>query len=155
MNHDCARQRQDGRWDWTTKNDREQGAYPLGYCRGWHDWTQEQANRIGMPLAYLQQKQKQEDGPFRSKFHTDGHATKEEAERCFYEFCLDHALEFSYDQAMYPCDVPGCETYSSKGLRYSPMGSVISQVTLCDKHCDREGLVLARPFRDGQEIWHS
>lgn len=152
MNYDEARQRKDGRWDWTSRNGDH--IHPVGYCAGWMDWTAEQAERVAMPLEYLQKEQERKDGPFRQKFHTDGHATQEEAERCFYEYCLDHAAEREWDQAQ-QCDFPGCETFTRKTLHPQFMGSVVSFTHLCDEHRNREGLQAARPFRGGMEVMHS
>jgi hypothetical protein len=151
MNTELAAQRPDGRWHWTINNPR----CPKGYCRGWQDWTQEQADRIGMPLEYLQKKQEEEDGPFREKFHTDGHETKEDAERCYYEYCLDHAREGTMSDQQCHCRFPDCEEWSQKYLGNPGLDGIFNLVVLCDEHRNREGLEAAHPFVPGIWIHHS
>lgn len=153
VNYDCARQRKDGRWEWTTGNVRT-GIRAVGYCAGWIEWTQEMADRIGFALDYLRQRQNETDGPFREKFHRNGHATKEEAERCFYDFCLDHAGE----QDWVPrgkCEFPGCGETAVKAFGMPREDSVIPFAFLCDAHRNRAGLEAAHPFEAGIQITHT
>lgn len=152
MNTELAAQRDsDGRWQWVMNNRNN----PVGYCRGWTEWTQEMADRIHWPLDDILRRQQEEDVPFRHKFHTDGHATKEEAERCYYDFCLDHVREGTMLDEQRRCQFPGCEAWTQKYLDNPQLGMVFHFVCLCDEHRNREGLEAAQPFEPGTESYHS
>lgn len=158
MNYEQARERQaDHRWDWT--NMRDGSVWAVGYCGGWNDWTPEQAARVGMPMAALQADLEKKDGPFREKFHTDGHATKEEAERCFYEYCLDRVREAEIASAQYRCRFPlesgQCGAWTSKALESPGYSGCFEPTFLCDDHRTREGLRAVRPFHPGLCLIHS
>lgn len=160
MNYAEARERQaDHRWDWTNKRDNQ--VWAVGYCGGWHDWTDEQAARVGMPRDTLQADKETRDGPFRAKFHTDGHATKEEAERCFYEHSLDRVHEIENSSIQHRCSVPlplpgsFCDAWTTKGLESPGYGGCFQVTWLCDAHRNREGLVVAHPFQKGLSMIHS
>jgi hypothetical protein len=74
------------RWDFTCSN--SAGTFPMGYCAGWKDWTQEDADRINMPLERLK-KLEEESLPFKHKYHSDGHATSAEACNCWRDYQFD------------------------------------------------------------------
>lgn len=147
MNHSCALQRHDGRWDWTTNR------RAVCYCGGWHEWTEEEAKRIGFPLDYLQKKQAKEDGAFKDKYHTEGHSTQEEAERCFRQFCLDHATKGTISNQQLKCKV--CDNWTQTYMGNGHHGYQFSHIMLCEEHCNQDGLNKAVPFEIGLEIWHS
>jgi hypothetical protein len=179
LNYAQARLRQsDGRWDWTVRND--DLIRPTGYCRGWDDTPlDEVAARIGMPLAMLEQDRAQHE-PFRDKYHTDGHATKQEAERCFRDYQLDHELhelrgpsdEQHRCQAMWryvdkeqqgrvvatvehyePAGPESCMQWTQHAMA---IGGYSTDLTwLCDGHRKRDIFGALHPFRAGTSSAYS
>lgn len=149
MNYEQARQRQDdGRWDWTSMRDGK--IWPGGYCVGWP--TNED---IQMMSVYPGQYPTEEMLRTREKYHTDGHATKEEAERCYYDFEVDRLHQVDVIRpgvvdGRVPCDVVSCLRYTDKGLQ-APGGA--PAVPLCGFHRTTAGYKATRPFRPG--IWRA
>lgn len=154
MNYAEARQRKDDlRWDWTNMNDKR--VWPVGYCAGWRDWTEDMAKRIGMSLEDIKRRQDTEDGPTKGKFHGDGHATKEEAERCFYEYSLDRVQQASLKGTQKVCQFPGCGDWTSHALESPGMDGLFPPTMLCHAHRNREGLMQVHPFQGGIQLIHS
>lgn len=101
-----ARQRLDGRWDWTGM--RDDLIFRTGPCIG----------------------------------HDDGHATREEAERHFYEYEIERLKEVEIQ--WFRCSHPGCHELSRKGLetpRLYPFPEA-----LCDAHRTTEVFREIKPF---------
>lgn len=118
MNYYAARQRKDGRWDWTVMND--------GVIR-----------RCG-PCSH----------------HMDGHATKEEAERHFYDNELNNLRDvWSNSNAQMKCEVKSCGAWTQEGLVSTHL--FLTPIWLCDVHRDAEEIELIHPFSPGTEIWSS
>jgi|GEM_PF-4268286 len=152
MNYAEARQRKsDKRWDWTTKNGR---VWPTGYCAGWIVWTPELAARVSLPLAVLQAEQTKEQ-PYRAKYHTDGHESREDAERCFYEYSLDHLKTVTMARHRVPCVFPGCAEWTQTALESPGMGGLFPLVELCAEHCTRAAVERIHPFGGGLRLIHS
>jgi hypothetical protein len=86
--HQPMQRKGDGRWDYTVSSDEEGWAHPDGYCAGWpfHGVTPQ------FVPAQEWQRAAAAALPFRAKYHTDGHATAEEAVRCHQEYELDREL---------------------------------------------------------------
>lgn len=83
MNHLCARQRIDGKWDYTYNG------CPYGYCRIYEPipedakyMTKEMIIEYNAKMAKLA-----------AKFHDVGHATEKEACDCYAEYLLDVSLQ--------------------------------------------------------------
>ena len=127
MNHLKAKQRSDGRFDYTSSNDGR--AHALGYCAGWQEYTPEQRGMYGMSETWWEEHQKLKD-----KYHTTGHATAKEAEGCYKDYLLDTSLRFSKLNLQHKCKV--CNTYT-QGVAYIGAYTVIP---LCYEHCNRESL---------------
>jgi hypothetical protein len=137
MNYHQARQRQsDGKWAWTTMNDGR--IWTSGGCVTWPDGepTMEQAIsgkgiKSGTPHA---------------------HDTKEEAERCFYDYEAARLRETGApkDQAhdLHRCEFPGCAEWTSQGLT----GHLLGDADLCDAHRNAEGWRVVHPFSPGISI---
>lgn len=118
MNYYAARQRKDGRWDWTTMNDGI--IHRAGPCSR----------------------------------HEDGHPTKEEAERHFYDNELDSLKEvWSEGDVQYQCAIKGCGAWTQEGLCSHNL--FITPIWLCDVHRDREEVETLHPFAPEIEIWAS
>ena len=153
MNYDQARQRAEGRWDWTTMNDGV--VRPKGYCAGWR--YEEPLPPYLEHLQKLREADRLRDEPLREKFHTDGHASAEEAVRCYYEYCLDHLHDYDmrgsflrYDT----CEV--CRAPTSRGFDYRRLDGLILHVALCDAHRTLDRVRELRPCPDGSaQLIHS
>lgn len=148
MNYAQARQRQtDSRWDWTVAN-RRTGTYPAGYCGGWKydEWLAKDDGLV--PREHLAQ-EAERCRPFQAKYHTDGHATKEEAERCHYEYEMDVELrEMSEGRdTQHGCQAQECSAWTSKALGLGGYGT--HHTWLCDEHRTREIFATLHPFSPG------
>jgi len=73
--------------------------------------------------------------------HPEGHTTKEEAERCFYEYVLKNLKEFEVKFAQFKCEI--CDNWTSKGLE-----TAISSRSayFCDEHRNKESWIKSHPF---------
>lgn len=88
MNHWKARQREsDGRWDYTSHNDRS-GTHAVGYCHAYRPYDETDTYLPQAMRDALNEKEQE----FIHKYHTDGHATAEEACQCRKQYDLDHHL---------------------------------------------------------------
>ena len=126
MNHFTARQREsDKRWDYTCRRDGI--AWPIGYCAGWRE-PQPGLMTPGQIKDWLEKAM-----PHMHKFHTDGHASAEEANECYKQYLLDFDLRLDGDHqnVQHKCKV--CGVWTSK---YASVGS--SAWSLCDEHRTRE-----------------
>lgn len=116
MNYYGPRQRDvDGRWDYT----RTSGDFTFadGYCMGY--------SRIP-------------DSATSPKYHTNGHASPEEACECFKEYELDHFLRFTDDnpkEPLHPCHAPECKEVTSG---FAIVTSCMVNWWLCKEHRTRE-----------------
>ncbi len=77
-----------------------------------------------------------------------GHATKEEAEKCFYNHQVKNLLEFKY-QGYEKCQIKGCNRRTNVAL--GPKGSYHSTY-LCKKHRNKEGYMQVNQFEEGITI---
>lgn len=119
MNRYEARQRTDGRWDWTVEND--------GFIH--------------------------RAGP--CDLHDDGHSTKEEAERHFYQDQIKSLREVQVgtEDTLHRCQFMGCTTFSCRGL-VAPRW-VEMPTWLCERHFTKECFSNIHPFKPGIVIWAS
>ena len=77
--------------------------------------------------------------------HPEGHSTKEEAEKCFYDYEISklYEIRFSlYDKCVI------CKAITDKAL--TPDGYQIAH--LCKKHRTKEYYIKAFPFQAGRQI---
>jgi len=139
MNYDEARELKEGGWHWTSMNDgRVRTAWP---CRRLRYPDSKIAAATGLRNL----------GP--NDFETcEPHATREEAERHFYDACLadtrDHgAGDWSGCRV---CDAPTKTALGNLGL-----GRMFSPEPLCDEHRTREHLAELSPFHGGIALIHS
>lgn len=128
MNHLAPRQRRtDGRWDYTMNG------HPWGYCRAYEPIPVEGG---AVPPQWAQEWNAKIE-PLRDKFHTDGHATRQEACDCYARYLLDtHAFYCDQEpenaRQQQKCQVCGAWTACSAqvgGYHY---------FILCPTHCNRE-----------------
>ena len=117
MAYYTARQRTDGRWDYTCQN--SAGTYPIGYCAGprfaKYDKTAEHA----------------------ADYHDDGHATAAEAYACHRKHELDqHVLFHEREDTQKKCLI--CGEWTTK--RALVGGEFHKEYELCEAHQDRASL---------------
>jgi hypothetical protein len=137
MNYLSAKQRgSDSRWDYTYNGS------PWGYCRayspipdtipGFKEWNEKVA-----PLA--------------PKFHTDGHATEEEACECYKQYLLDTALRLQPAEPENAYQQHRCKVCHKFTACYAQVGAY-RMFVLCPEHQTRA--IVAGLLKVG-ESWES
>lgn len=142
MNHLCARQRtSDERWVYTYNG------VPYGYCCEYKPITED----CGWmnPETVKQHNDKME--PLRGKFHTDGHATEEDACECCKCYLLDTRLHLQPAEPENASQQNRCEVCNAFTACHASVGPY-RMFTLCPQHQTRE--VVAGLLRVG-ESWES
>jgi hypothetical protein len=131
MNYYQARQREkDHRWDYTKGNDDD--IRPVGYCAGWREWKPfdlyDEAHND-------QWKREWEEKllPHKDKYHSDGHATAEEAAECYKRYLLDHRLKLNLKD---PNSAHKCEACGDLTQFLADLDS--HYWILCERHNNRE-----------------
>jgi hypothetical protein len=137
-----ARQRKDGRWDYTVHIG--DVILPVGYCAEFHEWTEEDVNRFGVPSNHFSILREKE---FAHKHHSDGHVTAKDAEDCYKQYMLDQRLKLMISDHTNRRKCLCCDEWTSY---YAIVG--ISCFDLCEKHQTRESV--ERFFSIG-ESWSS
>lgn len=83
--------------------------------------------------------------------HGDGHLTKEQAERHFYDFDIQTLTEVAekHPNKSHDCHIPWCGVFTSRGLatRHST-----EPMWLCSEHRFRHIYTMLRPFEPGIEV---
>lgn len=129
-------QRQDGRWDYTCTN--SGGTYPLGYCAGYRELTNEGALR-GMFDQSTLDRENARMAPFREKYHRNGHETADESERCYRLHQLDQHL--AWDDGLLAQEQKRCEICQSWTGSFAYIhGGVSRSWYLCGDHLQRESV---------------
>jgi hypothetical protein len=139
MRHYSARQRVDGKWDYTCGN------YPVGYCAEYKEWTQEELDRYHFRADCPSLKKAAE---FKDKHHTCGHDTEVKAQECYRQFMLDQSMSYGRksSDAQYKCKVCG------EWTQFFAMCNT-RLWTLCEKHNNREEV--EKLFGSVGEMWIS
>lgn len=139
MNYDEARQLKDGGWHWTTMND--------GQVRTATPCIQHIGDESD-PLWYM--------GEYRDEDwkRCDPHATREEAERHFYDHSLSQ-LRDEESEAAYRCETPNCGTWTNRALGNRQEWFYFRAIFLCDQHRTRAMVEQLHPFKAGVRIIHS
>lgn len=142
MNYFTARQRKDGRWDFTCGNDGH--VYPVGYCCERHIWNEEDEKRFGIDAESMNSK----TDPFKEKYHTDGHATPEEAAECYLEYQLDQHMHIrNSSSSQHKCAICDEWTQGIVTIGESRM------LTLCEKHQTKDDI--RKIVKPSTQIWSS
>ena len=147
MNTYEAAQKKNGRWDYTCSNGY---TYPLGYCAGLRLWTEETCRGIvhlsGDDLKEWIRTENARLSKFESKYHRDGHPTKEQAELCYREYLLDNSLRFlmAKDLGRAPEQLNKCVECDAYTANFCEIRNWM-QWNLCDAHANRE--VVERLFK--------
>jgi hypothetical protein len=117
MAYFSARQRTDGRWDYTCQNGA--GVFPIGYCAG-PDFAQYDKT-----------------GEYAAKYHDDGHATAEEADACHRAHELEQQVSRRESaDTQKKCLV--CEAWTTKRVLVGQ--GFAREYALCEEHQDRASL---------------
>jgi hypothetical protein len=144
MRHYAPRQREkDKRWDYSVRNDDLIQA--IGYCSAYYEWTDDLLVHIGVPKDHPELVKRRN---FKSKHHTCGHSTPEEAQKCYREFLLDQRLSLNkkHDNMQKKCDV--CDKWTDL---FAEVGS--ESWNLCEDHNNREEI--EKLFKIPNESWIS
>ena len=134
MNYYGARQKQDTKkWDYTCRNDDR--IWPVGYCGGWKEYNKEDVTkRLGEGMYDGLVREQNQSLPFKSKYHTDGHDTKEAACSCYRAYLLDQKTRFGEQQNQQKkCEV--CQKWTQKFAETS-----MDIHYLCEEHLNKETL---------------
>lgn len=134
MNYYQARQRQtDKRWDYTCRNGEH--IFPVGYCQAWRDFDP----------PYNQGEQYERYLANKEKYHTGGHDSAEDAERCYYTYLHENRMRtVAMGTTQVRCDYPDCQTWTSEGISVE-----YALAMLCSAHRNKEGWMKVHPFRPG------
>lgn len=127
MNHSCAMQRKDGRWVYT-RNGR-----PWGYCQ---EYAQIPADAKYLPAKMIAEHNAKME-PLKAKFHTDGHATEEEACECYKRFLLDTQLRLAKSEPENASQQNRCRVCGKFTACYATVGPY-RMFILCPEHQTRE-----------------
>lgn len=142
MNHKCARQRQaDGRWDYTYN-----GA-PWGYCREYQP-LKDDGSILPAEMARRENEKMQ---PLVGNFHTDGHATKQEACDCYKRYQLDTSLRLQPSEPENATQQHKCQVCQKWTACHASVGAY-QLFVLCPEHQTRE--CVESLYRVG-ESWES
>lgn len=143
MNYYKARQRKsDGRWDFSCSND--DVIFPVGYC---HEFAELDKDPIVGKTFSAERKRILY--AHQSKYHTDGHATEEEACACYKSYLIDNSFQLYADtENLRKCQVCGAWTQSRVNIGFG----VQQTFTLCPEHATPEKV--ATMF-DIWEFWSS
>ena len=81
------------------------------------------------------------------------HKSPEEAERHFYDYCLEKAQVHEHPDEQRKSVI--CGAWTIKELGNNQMWLAIRPVDLCEAHLTQEYLAQAQPFKSGMAIIHS
>lgn len=144
MNYYGARQRESGgRWDYTRAN-RRSGTYAIGYCAGFRP-----LDATIVPAEMAQQENEWVE-KHRAQYHTDGHATADEARACYKTYLLDrweddHARRGSHRWSGAQHQCKECKAWTQEFVEVTHV-----PIVLCTAHQTRE--VVAKHFSVGESI---
>jgi hypothetical protein len=143
MNYYKARERKDGRWDYTCMNDGM--IWPVGYCAKYVDPMD--YNFPGCEV-FQTEHHLEKARVVKDKHHEDGHATADEACACYGKYLLDNKLRLGlkYGDMQRKCEVCG---------EWTELNACVDNqyMTLCEKHNNREEV--EKLFRGVGERWES
>jgi hypothetical protein len=133
-----------GVWDYCCSN-RHGGAYPVGYCAGWSERTKEQFEKDFPGHGEVFFKDQERRRPFKEKYHTDGHKTREEAIECYRQYEIDTRSGVgSTGKTHQPC--LECGELTNRVLTIRGLRSY----RICAKHDDHKALL--RHHRGGTMV---
>lgn len=136
MNYDTPRQREsDKRWNYTQARDGL--CWPIGYCQGWR-WPS--PGPMNFPAGFATREHYKEHYDkavkFKSKHHTNGHGTAEEAAACYKEYLLDHDLRLDKTLSDQQLKCVVCGEWTQKFAEVTWANSF----ALCPEHMNRKSV---------------
>ena len=140
MNYDEAREVPGKGWHWTTMNN--------GIVRTAEPCIRHVGDESD-PMWYLKPSTEA------AWERCEPHATQEEAERHFYDWCLSTVAEIRLSGQMRRCRMDGCRTWTGTELGNRQMERLFNGDPLCAAHRNRETLALLHPFRPRLRVIHS
>jgi hypothetical protein len=135
----------DSRWDYTISSDEERWVHPTGYCAGWRSPEESEetlkkyfGNDYTIPAEERERTLRHKD-----KFHSDGHATAEEAVECHRQYELDfETRSHHYENVQHKCQECGDWTHTEMSV------GQFFRWWLCVKHQGRDILEKLLKARD-------
>jgi hypothetical protein len=141
MNYYKARQRKDGKWDYTCMNDGH--IWPIGYCESYKQYSvDEWWSRM------ITEEKRADHDRTADKHHVDGHASASEAEACYRQYLLDHCVRLKgvWEQQS------KCEVCGEWTQLYASVNNT-SYFDLCEEHNTLEQV--EKLFEGPGEVWSS
>lgn len=121
----------DGRWDFTVTNDGKTRA--VGYCHAWKDWHDLDVFSPEQN-AYHKKAFDEQCGPFRDKYHNDGHVSAEEASACYRAYLLDQRLQLRIVEEGVQRECLKCGTWTTLRAQVE----CLSMLVLCEEHQNKD-----------------
>ena len=155
MQHFKAWQRiSDKRWDWGSGW--QNTIHPVGYCAGFTDYAFEEKERNG--IVYYEYKgipwskeAKETYEKYKDKYHTDGHATADEAAQCYKQYLLDNRLMLNRKMSNMQKKCEICGEWTSLMAQLDGYHIFI----LCEKHQTIEDAASLYHVSGTSEFWSS
>jgi hypothetical protein len=130
MNYYQPRQRKtDMRWDFTSMNDGH--VWPVGYCDG--DFDKVKKRILDCDILPNREAEVVKLEKFASKFHSNGHATCDEAVECYRQYQLDQHLRLNKHEN--PAELRRCAVCGTWTGHHADIG--MTTFDLCDQHLGR------------------
>jgi hypothetical protein len=129
MNVYQARQRLDGRWDFTLTDG--SGGRGVGYCNAVP--VPGDFEKLGIPIT---SEDRDRWELHKDKYHTTGHESKEAAEECYRQYVLDNRTTYDHEDKNQQRKCAVCGEWTTK---YAMVGDY-KIVCLCDDHRNRHNV---------------
>jgi hypothetical protein len=151
MNYYAARQRKDGKWDYTCSNDGD--IWPVGYCNTGilSKGPETEPEGSFYRMSEIEWKSICDN---KEKYHDHGHKTAEEACKCYKNYLLDNALRFhrpTEEQKQKMDTQHKCKICSDWTQNMAELD--LQHWYLCEKHLNRE--TVEKLFGNIGESWSS
>jgi hypothetical protein len=140
VNYDEARAIPGKGWHWTTMRD--------GVVRTAEPCIRHVGDETH-PLWYMQPSKPEEWE------RCEPHATREEAERHYYDWCLSTATDIQLADQQLRCRAEGCEAWTDTELGNRQLERMFNGDPLCAEHRTRDVLATLHPFTPGLRSVHS
>ena len=119
-----------GLFHYTCSHDEQ--VYPVGYCAGWQ-FDHPLPRWMGPGMEVATREERERAAPFREKFHTFGHPTRDAAAACYRAFLLDLHTRYDGRNENRQEKCLACQAFTQG---YAIVDDV-EVFVLCDAHRDR------------------
>lgn len=130
-----------GKFHYTKKNDGR--IWPVGYCAGWRENTEEDFKRYPGLKEEIEKKKE-----FKINYHKEGHASIEEARECYKEYLLDNKVRFREHKDGIEGNYIKCRECEKITNGYAEID--FSIIPLCNEHQKRD--IISKHFSVGDII---